>query len=641
MEIIQFIEFAVALLLVATLVGILVKRLRMPYTVGLVLVGVALTFLNPFFLQSSAEIISESVGDVLVPQVILSLLVPPLIFEAAFHIKFSELRRDLPLILLYAVPGVVISMLLVGGAINLGTGLALPVALIFGALIAATDPVAVVALFRTLGVPKRLQTLIEGESLFNDGAAIVLFNLMLVVAATGQFDLLSSIADFLRVSGGGLLAGFIVGSLAALVINRINDPLLEVTLTAVAAYGAYLVAEEFHVSGVLAVVMAGLVTGNIGPRGMTPTTRIAMFNFWEYAAFLANSIVFLLIGLVIDPGAVFSNWLTILLAIAAVLGARAVVIYGFSFIRGRIPLRIRHVLYWGGLRGAISLALALRLSGELGGGDVELVQAMTFGVVLFTILGQGSTMPALARRLNLTERSPSQEEYERRQARVVAAQAAYDRVRELSQEGLISKHTWDLLEEPLHRQIATRTDAVRQVIQSERSVEVAELNNTYREALRAQRSTYNSLLTAGVISEESFSRLVSEVDTALTNEEIGYADILLSRSKDSPPISRMMAAVVREDELHDVVRMLSIMGIPTTQFSSTSQPGDIPRITLLIGIAEGLEEEVVKALRICCREEPMFQAGLLEQVLPIHPDETIEIDNMSVYIFDIDHYEEI
>jgi hypothetical protein len=243
--------------------------------------------------------------------------------------------------------------------------------------------------------------------------------------------------------------------------------------------------------------------------------------------------------------------------------------------------------------------------------------------------------------LNLTERSPSQEEYERRQARVVAAQAAYDRVRELSQEGLISKHTWDLIEEPLHRQIATRTDAVRQVIQSERSVEVAELNNAYREALRAQRSTYNSLLTAGVISEESFSRLVSEVDTALTNEEIGYADILLSRGKDSPPISRMMAAVVREDELHDVVRMLSIMGIPTTQFSSTSQPGDIPRITLLIGIAEGMEEEVVKALRICCREEPTFQAGLLERVLPIHPDETIEIDNMSVYIFDIDHYEEI
>jgi CPA1 family monovalent cation:H+ antiporter len=178
-----------------------------------------------------------------------------------------------------------------------GPGLALSTALVFGALISATDPVAVVSLFRILGVPKRLAVLMEGESMFNDGTAIVLFNLMLAFALTGGFDLTHGLWEFVRVAVGGLLLGFLLGWLVSRIIARIDDYLIETTLTVVLAFGSYLLAEQLHFSGVLAVVAAGLVNGNIGPQGMSPTTRIVLFNFWEFVAFLANSMIFLMLGL--------------------------------------------------------------------------------------------------------------------------------------------------------------------------------------------------------------------------------------------------------------------------------------------------------------------------------------------------------
>ena len=203
----------------------------------------------------------------LTPELILTLLVPPLVFEAAFHLNLRDLRRDLPGILLLAIPGVLITTVIVGGLTSLVTPLALPVALVFGALISATDPVAVVALFRALGAPKRLALLIEGESLFNDGTAIVIYNLMLVAALTGAFHPAQGVVDFLGVAAGGLAVGGVLGWLVAQLIARIDDYLIEITLTTVLAFGSYLIAEYLHFSGVLAVVAAGLVNGAIGPRG--------------------------------------------------------------------------------------------------------------------------------------------------------------------------------------------------------------------------------------------------------------------------------------------------------------------------------------------------------------------------------------
>ena len=301
-NIIFVIEVAIGLLLIASLVGIATERLRVPYTSGLVLIGLILALVGQREIDVS-------------PQLFLGLLVPPLIFEAAFHVKAKDLIQDLAPIISLAIPGVLLTTFLVGGVLYWGTNFSLTTALLFGSLIAATDPVAVVALFRSLGVPKRLQLLIEGESLFNDGTAIVVFNLMVTIAITGYFNLGESIINFLIVSGGGLIIGFILGLLISLAISMIDNPLIETTLTTVLAFGSYILAEQFQVSGVLAVVAAGLVSGNLGPSRMSPTSKILVFNFWDYAAFLANSFIFLLIGLQIDLNILLTDWNAILWAI--------------------------------------------------------------------------------------------------------------------------------------------------------------------------------------------------------------------------------------------------------------------------------------------------------------------------------------
>ncbi len=404
----------IELLLIVSIVALAVRRLRVPYTVALVVVGLLITFQSPIEIE-------------LTPELIMALFIPPLVFEAAFHLNLTELRRNLPAILLLAVPGVILTTFIVGGMLVLGINLSLPLALVFGALIAATDPVSVVALFRTLGVPKRLSVLIEGESLFNDGTAIVLFNLMLAIVLTGKFSLADSVVDFFVISIGGILVGLLLGWLIAQLISRVDNYLIETTFTTILAFGSYLIAERLGVSGVLAVVAAGLVNGNISPQGMSPTSRIVIFNFWEYVAFLANSLVFLLLGLQINISSLLSSWQPILWAILAILVARFIIVYGLSWLGNRfsepIPFRWQHILNWGGLRGAISLALVLSLPAEIGP-ERDLLRVMAYGVVLFTLLVQSTTMSPLIRRLKIITRSEAQVEYEIQHARLTALRSA-------------------------------------------------------------------------------------------------------------------------------------------------------------------------------------------------------------------------
>lgn len=495
----------IELLLIASLVAIAVRRLHIPYTVALVVVGLLLTT-------------QSNVKFELTPEMILALFVPPLVFEAAFHLNLSELRRNSTSLLVLAIPGVLLTTLIVGGILSFGTVLSLPLALVFGALIAATDPVAVVALFRLLGVPKRLAILVEGESLLNDGTALVLFNLMLAVALTGKFNLMISLADFVRVAAGGIVLGFVLGWGISRLIARIDDYLIEITLTTVLAYGAYLLAEQLHFSGVLAVVAAGLITGSQGPQGMSPTTRIVLYNFWEYITFLVNSLVFLLIGLQVDLQVLVGAWQPILWAIGAVLVARIVVVYGLNWITGRlsepISLRWRHIMFWGGLRGALSLALALSLPAALGP-ERDLLRTMAFGVALFTLLVQATTMSSLVRRLGIITINPVQVDYSKRHARLSALRSAEAHVERRFREGLISAPAWEKLKPKLQEQTALLADAVRELLRVEPKLETEELDTTRREILRAQRSAYLGMRGDGVISEEVYEHLSAEVDAAL------------------------------------------------------------------------------------------------------------------------------
>jgi CPA1 family monovalent cation:H+ antiporter len=441
-----------------------------------------------------------------------------LVFEAAFHLNINELRRNLAAILLLAIPGVILTMFVVGGMLLFSINLSLPIALLFGALISATDPVAVVALFRTLGVPKRLTVLIEGESLFNDGTAIVLFNLMLAVVLTNKVNLIASMGQFFIVSVGGILVGLVIGWLVAQLISRVDNYLIETTLTTVLAFGSYLLADRLGFSGVLAVLMAGLVNGNIGQQGMSPTSRIVIFNFWEYVAFLTNSMLFLLIGLQVNISP-YSLLAIHLVGDLAVFVARTVVVYGLSFLVKRvaepIPLSWQHILNWGDLRGAICLALALSLPTSMGP-ERELLRVMTFGVVLFTLLVQSTTMSPLVRRLKIIIRSDAQIEYESQHARLTAIRSADARLDRLHNDGMLSGHTWEKLKRNLTREAAELAEKVRGLLLADPVLEAEELETGWREMLRAQRSALLSLRRDGVISDDVFEQLSTEVDAQLS-----------------------------------------------------------------------------------------------------------------------------
>jgi CPA1 family monovalent cation:H+ antiporter len=534
----------IILLLIVSLVAMVVRRFRMPYTVALVVVGLVIT--------SQSALKFE-----LTPELILALFVPPLVFEAAFHLNISDVRRNLPVILVLAVPGVILTTAIIAGVLVLGTSLALPAALVFGTLIAATDPVSVVALFRTLGVPKRLAVIVEGESLFNDGTAIVIFNLIIVYALTGKFNLLTGVTDFFFVSAGGIVIGLVLGWIISQLIARVDDYLIETTLTTVLAFGSYLVAEQLHVSGVLAVVAAGLVNGNLGPQGMSPTTRIVLYNFWEYVAFLANSLVFLLIGMQVNLTILLSSWKPIAWAILAILAARLVVVYGLSWLVNRfsepVPLRWQHVIHWSGLRGAISLALVLSLPAAMGD-DRDILQVMAFGVVLFTLLVQSSSMSPLIHWLKIITRSEVQVEYEMRHARLTALRAADARLDRLHGDGLLSTHSWERLKKSIQLQAASLAQAVRDLLLSDPALEAEELDSGWREMVRAQRGALQGMRRDGVISEDVFEKLTVEVDARLIE---GHQSLAPTESE-----STQFIEIRIEPGSHSAGKAIADVGIP-------------------------------------------------------------------------------
>jgi CPA1 family monovalent cation:H+ antiporter len=331
---------------VATLSRALSWLRNIPYTLLLLLVGLGLAILNVRLVNLS-------------PELILFIFLPPLLFEAAWNIQWRNLKRDWLPIGLYAVVGVLICV----GGLFFGlwgvAGTSVATALLVGASLSATDPVSVTALFRELGVDKRLTTLMEGESLFNDGVAVVAFNLLLGLAlGIEQFDLPVTVARFLLFVGVGVSIGGLIGFGLSFLTQRFDLPLVEQSLTLVAAYGTYLVAEELQGSGVIAVVTTGLILGNFGSRiGMNPRTRLVVSEFWEFVAFFVNSIVFLLIGDQVVFDGLMENLDTILVAIAVILTVRALSIFALGALSNwlsdndDISLRGQTVLWWGGCGG--------------------------------------------------------------------------------------------------------------------------------------------------------------------------------------------------------------------------------------------------------------------------------------------------
>ena len=507
----------ILLFLVATAVAIAVRRLYVPYTVALVVAGL---LVGAWHLFPAPHLTRE---------LLYSAFLPGLLFEAAFHLQFDEFWRNRLTIGALAVPGVVastalIAVLLAPAVHSAGalTGFSWHQALVFGALISATDPIAVVSLFRTMGAPHRLTTLLDSESLLNDGTSIVFFTLALslVSGAAGRPGAIA--AEFLSIVGIGGLIGAVFGALASVVMRRINDPMLEITLTTVAAYGSFVCADTLGYSGVIATVTAGMLCGNIGCKGaVSAATRITANTFWEYVAFALNSVVFLLIGFSIRLPVLLRYWLPILLAFLVVTASRALVVSTSCALlrrtRERFPWSWTVVLTWGGLRGALPMVLALSLPETFP--YRELIVSMTFGVAVLSILIQGATTSAVLRHLGLGGFPHGEISYEVRRGQRQAAESALAELERVSRDAVASPNIVQHLRADYRQRLKGADAQVRRLRVDKERLRSHELDRLRRRLLLVERDRIMQDYYQGLFSPEGRDELLEDIDVRLSDIE--------------------------------------------------------------------------------------------------------------------------
>ena len=509
----------------AVLVGLLAQRVHIPLTVVLALAGMLVT-------QLGVDLaLMDLLGGEGFKELLVNLFLPILIFEAALGLSTREFMRNLLAITALATVALAISAVLVGFGLNLGLGIPLAAALLFGALISATDPVAVVAIFRELGVPKRLLTIVEGESLLNDGVAIVLYQILLIAALGGTMTVGDGALRFVVVAVGGLVIGGIIGTVAVMLLPLVHR-LPATALSVAIAYGSFVLAEAtFQVSGVMATVAAGVAMGGMLESRADHRVRDLLHEMWESLGFIANALLFLFIGLALDVDLLVDNAAAIGIALVAVLVSRPLAVVPVVTLLERwahipkVGQRNSAVIVWGGLRGGVALALALALPEELE--QRELFIALTGGVVLATLLINATTISFVVHYLGLDKTSPA-DEYLEGMARLLAVQTARDRLAKLGFQD-------DLVEAHLNvADIDARDQLFRAHLSEHEEVDVLTLRG-----LHIQRETYQSLSDAGLLRPIATRTLLQEIDDEIEEVELGSLRVDAARRGHLPWYGRL------------------------------------------------------------------------------------------------------
>ena len=518
METAALVKLLLILLIAASVIALVTLRLRVPYTIALVFGGF---LIDIFHLPITAWMGEGGHEAFLTPEIIFMVFLPGLLFEAGLNIQSHHLRANALPILLIAVLGVLVATLVTGFSIYWAIGgLPLMVALVFGALISATDPISVLALFKELGVSKRLSVLVEGESLFNDGTAVVLFQILLAAVVTQQVSVVAGVAKFLTVALGGAAVGLTLGYVMSKITERVDNPQIEITLTVILAYGSFLVAEEFHLSGVIATVGAGVMVGNFGADvGMSSRTRVALWSFWEYVGFVINSLIFLLIGIEVHIADLAVHWWPITIAIAVVLLGRIAAIYTITPLSNlfakKIPTTWAHVMMWGGIHGGVSIALALSLRPDFP--QRPLIMAMTFGVVAFSIVVQGLTVPSLMRKLGIE--MGAEGAHDRVKVDQMAVSAALAELDVLHKRHVVSSTVYKKLEAKLRESLERAEDELRKLHAEDADWALDEERLARVHLLGTRKTAIQRAVNDGTISLHTGEQMLSEADDRL--DELG------------------------------------------------------------------------------------------------------------------------
>lgn len=490
----------IVLLLVATAVALITRRLRLPYVVGLVIAGLAIT----------KEWLPGDIG--IDPALILNLFLPILVFESALNTDISRLRSTFKPIALLAGPGLIFAAGITAILLKITLDLNLNASLFAGAILAITDTVSVIAAFKEVSVPSRLSTIVEGESLFNDGVALVILSVINQVYYQGTFSTVEAGQELFLSIVGGTVVGLGLGYLCLGLFRQLDDALSSLLLTVAVSLGTFQAAQLLGVSGAVAVVIAGLVVGNIGvAQEVSASTKVTLLSFWEYAGFGVNTFIFLLIGIEVDVTVLIQTLPLVLLAILIYQVGRALSVYPLlglvQFFDRPIPLKWQHVLFLGNVKGSLSMALALSLPPDLPGRGQ--IITLVFGTVLVSLVGQGLSLPWFIRRFKLSSVSKISREIESLQLSLITSKAAQEELDNLHQTGILPKAIYEELRASYQARIANSERNLRDLYNQRHEDAGEEANEEYqkllkirRQLLLAEKGAINDALRRGILSED-------------------------------------------------------------------------------------------------------------------------------------------